>query len=81
MGKCCSKCFKKSNPNISLDNIIQIKSSSGNLEPAQYNPNTLKNEVLVQNKEENYQLGNSIVKEEVKDNNAESIFQSRVRSI
>lgn len=78
MGECCSKCFKKRNPNISLDNIIQIKSSSGNLEPAQYNPNSQKSEVLVQNIEENYKLENSIVKEEVKDNNGDSIFQSRV---
>lgn len=81
MGECCSKCFKKRNPSISLDNIIQIKSTSGNLEQAQYNPNIQKNEVLVQNKEENYKISDSIIKEEVKDNNIESIFQSRVSSI
>jgi hypothetical protein len=79
MGECCSKCFKKKEN--SLDNIIQIKSSSGNLEAAQDNQNIEKNEVLVVNREEILRSENSIMSEEIKDNKVENIFKSRVKLI
>ena len=78
MGKCCSKCSKKKNPRISLDNTIQIKSSSGNVEAAQENANTDKKEILVVNNEDIYRMENSIMSEDIKDSKVESIFKSRV---